>query len=179
MSEGSAPSPLNRQTLVLPTFGKIPELSLNMEKIIEAEKRLIEAKTVNPLTYVDLEHAFNESYRELKRHLSSIGYHISLIDKAMEQAKADVLLDTYPAFLESNNMKKSQDNADLRKAFLMKDAAYLAALDRMNQLKALESNMDGKIKVMENVCRYMRKQMDLILRSGLSNRDYYVTQGKK
>jgi hypothetical protein len=172
-------SPSNRDlTLTLPALGKIPELQLPMDKVIEAEKRLIEAKTVNPVTYVDLEHTFNESYRDLKKHMSRIGYQIAVTDKAMEEAKADVLLDKYPEFLESNNMKKSQDNADLRKAFLSRDTTYSAALDRMNQLKALESNMEGKIKVMENVCRYMRKQMDLLIRSGLSNSNYYITSGK-
>jgi hypothetical protein len=150
-----------------------------MAKIIEAEKRLLEARTVSPTTYVDLESCFNESYRDLKRHISSIGYQLSLADKAMQVAKSDLLLDKYPEYLESNNFKKSQDNGDLRQAFFMRDEAYLAALDRINQLKALESNMDGKIKVMENVCRYMRKQMDLLLRSGMSNRDYYITQGNK
>ena len=134
-----------------------------MEKIFEADHRVIEAKTVNPSTYSDLEHCFNESYRDLKRHLSSIGYQIAVTDKAMESAKADVLLDKYPAYLESTGAK---DNADLRKAFLIRDETYSAALDRMNQLKALESNFEGKIKVMENVCRYMRKSMDLIIRNG-------------
>lgn len=179
MSDSSTPSQIGTNTLTLPAFGKIPAVSFEMANIREAERRLIEAKTVNPITYSDLEHTFNESYRDLKKHLSAIGYHLDLIDKAMEIAKANVLLDTYPEFLKSNDMKKSQDNADLRKAFLMRDAEYIAALDRFNQLKALESTMDGKVRVMENVCRYMRKQMDLVLRSGLSNSDYYVSSGRK
>lgn len=172
-------STVSKTTLVLEPVGKIPGLRLEMAKVIEAEARLIEAKTVNPVTYVDLESCFNESYRDLKRHISSIGYQLALADKAMQVAKSDLMLDKYPTYLESNGIKKTQDNADLRQAFFMRDPAYLAALDRINQLKALESNMDGKIKVMENVCRYMRKQMDLILRSGLSSRDYYLTQGNK
>jgi hypothetical protein len=172
----NTPSTVDRQTMVLPSLGKIPELRLTMDKIIEAEKRLLEAKTVSPVTYADLESAYNESYRDLKRHLSAIGYQITVTDKAMEQAKATVLLDVYPEYLEKNDVK---DNADLRKAFLIRDETYSAALDRMNQLKALETSFEGKIKVMENVCRYMRKQMDLLLRSGMSNRDYYNTQGKR
>ena len=179
MGDESTPSQIANQTLMLPAVGRIPAVSFEMGNVREAEQRLIEAKTVNPVTYSDLEHCFNEAYRDLKRHLSAIGYQISLSEKAMEQAKANVLLDSYPAYLESKQMKKSQDNSDLRKAFLIKDTDYVTALDRFNQLKALESNMDGKIKVMENVCRYMRKQMDLILRSGLSNSNYYVTSEKK
>jgi hypothetical protein len=165
----NAPSTVDRQALVLPALGKVPELRLTMEKVIEAEKRLIEAKTVNPSTYADLEHCFNESYRDLKRHLSSIGYQIAQTDKAMEKAKAEVLLDKYPAYLETVEAK---DNSDLRKAFLIRDETYSQALDRFNQLKALESNFEGKIKVVENVCRYMRKQMDLLIRSGHSGRAF-------
>lgn len=172
-------STISKTTLVLESVGKIPELRLEMAKVIEAEKRIIEAKSVNPSTYADLESCFNESYRDLKRHISSVEYQLTLADKAMNIAKSDLLLDKYPTYLDQNNLKKSQDNGDLRQAFFMRDEAYIAALDRINQLKALQSNIDGKIKVMENVCRYMRKQMDLLIRSGLSSRDYYISQGKK
>jgi hypothetical protein len=178
-SSNPTPSIGDSAVLVIPAFGKSPALTLDMNKTREAEQRLIEAKTVNPITYSDLEHCFNESYRELKRHHSTLGYQLAMADKALEQAKAEVLLDRYPAFLEAKEMKKSQDNADLRKAFLMRDPEYLAALDRINMLKAIESFVDGRIKVMENVCRYMRKQMDLVIRSGLSNADLYITHGKK
>lgn len=141
-----------------------------------AEKRLIEAKTVNPITYADLEHCFNESYRELKKHVSTLGYQLAMAQKALEIAKANVLLDKYPDFMKDR--PKSQDNGDMRQAFLMRDTDYVTALDRINQIRAIESFVDGRIKVMENVCRYMRKQMDLVLRSGLSNADLYVTHGK-
>ena len=177
MSDQNAPTQVADTKLVLPSFGKIPALTLEMGRIKEAEMRLIEAKTVSPITYADLEHCYNEAYRDLKRHLSSIGYQIALAQKAMEIAKADALLDKYPDFMKDR--PKNQDNAATRDAFLIRDEAYVAALDRFNQLKALESNMDGKIKVMERVCSYMKKQMDLVLRSGLSGKDLYVSSGRK
>lgn len=161
--------------LMIPAFGSAPAFSINMTIIQESEKRIIEAKTVNPITYTDLEHAFNESYRELKRHLSVVGYQMTLADKAMEEAKATVLIDKYPEFMEGK--PKSHDNADLRKAFMIRDPEYIAALDRVNQLKALEAMLDGKVKVMENVCRYMRKKMDLIIRSGVDPK-LFVTGGR-
>lgn len=165
----------NNHTLILPSLNRIPELKLQMSTIIEAEQRLIEAKTVNPITYADLEHCFNESYRSLKQHLASIGFQINQTEKVMEQAKAEVFLSKYPEYFQKQGFAKSYDNSDLRKAFLMKDEDYLMALDRLNQLKALESHMDGKLKVIENVSRYMKKQIDLLMRSGLSNRDLYST----
>jgi hypothetical protein len=159
----NSPSAVDRHALVLPALGKVPELRLTMEKVIEAQNRLIEAKNVNPATYADLESCFNESYRDLKQHLSAIGYQIAQTDKALETAKANVLLDKYPAYIEAQGIK---DNTDIRKAFLIRDEAYCTALDRFNQLKALESSFEGKIKVLENVCRYMKKSMDLIIRNG-------------
>lgn len=177
MSEqNTAPAHLKGQLLVLPAFGKTPALSLEMGKIREAELRLIEAKTVNPITYVDLEHSFNEAYRDLKRHLASIGFALAQANKALEEAKADVILGSYQEHAKAN---PKEANADVRNAFLTRDAAYSAAQERIDQLKALEANMDGKIKVMENVCRYMRKQMDIILRSGLTGKDLYNTSGWK
>jgi hypothetical protein len=165
------------RSLVLPPFRKAPEMRLEMGNIIEAEMRIHESKMVNPSTYADLEHCYNEAYRDLRRHLSTLGYQIAMAEKSLEEAKANVLLDKYPEFMAGK--PKSHDNADLRKAFLIRDDDYCAALDRFNQLKAIESNLDGKIKVMENVCRYMRKKMDLILRSGLSSSDLYNTQNRK
>lgn len=179
MEENNNSTPIDKinHNLVIPAFGKSLSLSLDMSKIREAESRIIEAKTVNPFTYTDLEHSFNEAYRDLKRHLSAIGYQICMADKTIEQAKADVLLDKYPEFMKDK--PKSHDNSDLRKAFLIRDPDYVAALDRMAQLKALESNFEGKIKVMENVCRYMRQKMQLIVKSGISDPNYYITSGKK
>lgn len=169
----------DQQLMEVPAFKKAPALSMDMAAIRDAESRIIEAKNVNPATYADLEHSYNEAYRDLKRYLSAIGYQVVFAEKALEEAKADILLDKYPKFLEEKGIKKTQDNADLRKAFIAKDPEYQACLDRVNQLKALENNFDGKIKVFENVCRYMRKKMDLLIRSGLSGSNYYNTQDKK
>lgn len=163
--------------MILPAFGKAPELKMDMKNVRYAEQRIIEAKTVNPITYADLEHTFNESYRDLKKHVAAIGYSLAMAQKSLEDAKADVILGSYAELIKDK--PKSHDTLDMRNAYLTRDTAYSAALERIAQLKALESNLDGKIKVMENVCRYMRKQMDLVLRSGMSNADYYITHGKK
>ena len=166
-------------TMSVPAFGKSPQMQFDLSKIRTAESRLLEAKNVNPSTYADLESCFGESYRDLRRHLTTIEHQLNLADKALRQAKAEVLLDKYPQFLEEKSIKKTQDNGDLRDAFLMRDEEYLAAIDRINMLKAMQSNFDGKIKVIENVCRFMKKAIDLVLRSGLSNQNLYVTSGRK
>jgi len=161
-------------SLVIPAFGKSPEISLSISSTREAEVRLYEAKTVNPVTYVDLEHCFNESYRELKKHMSVLGYQIAMAEKAVEDAKANVILDTLPKYLEGK--PKGLDNSDLRRALMSRDPDFNAAMDRVSMLKAIEAYVEGRIKVMERVSSYMKKQMDLLIRSGLSNANMYNTQ---
>lgn len=168
----------NKDVLVLPAFGKSKELVMEMDKIRNAESRFLEAKTVSPSTYADLEHDFNESYRDIKRHLSNVGYQLTQADKALREAKADVILGSYAKHMEGK--PKYQDNSDLRDAFLMRDESYVKTLDRINQLKAIESNLEGKLKIVENVCKYMRQKMYLISKSGVPmDMPMGVTIGKK
>ena len=177
MSDQQGASDPSSQMMVLPAFGRAPALKMEMKNIRYAEQRLIEAKTVNPITYADLEHTFNEAYRDLKKYIASVGYALTMAQKSLEDAKADVILGSYAELMAGK--PKSHDTADLRGAYLARDPAYSAALERIAQLKALEANLDGKMKVMENVCRYMRKQMDIVLRSGMGSADYYITHGGK
>lgn len=163
--------------LAIPAFGKTPELILSLVATKTGEMRLVEAKTVNPITYVDLEHDFQEAWRELRRHHATIGFELAKADKALEIAKAQFLIDKYPDIMAGK--PKSHDSADMRKAYLMREPDYIAALDRINMLKAMENFVDGRLKVFENVSRYMKKQMDLVLRSGVSNSDLYNTNGRR
>jgi hypothetical protein len=167
----------NEHSITLPAFGKSPKLNLDMSAIREAETRLVEAKTVSPVSYPDLSHCYNESYRMLKQHLSNLGYQLLLAEKAIETAKANVILGSYAEYLKDK--PKSAGSTDLRNAFLTRDEAYNAALDRINQLKAIISNFEGKVKVLENVVSYMKQKMYLISRSGLGNDSLYITSGNK
>jgi hypothetical protein len=170
-------SGLKEHSIVIPAFKKSPQLHIDMTLIREAESRLIEAKLVSPVTYADLSHTYNESYRVLKMHLSNIGYQLLLAEKSLEEAKADVILGEYMEYLEDK--PKSAGNSELRNAFIIKNPEYSAALDRINQLKAVQSNFEGKIKVLENVNRYMNQKMYLISKSGLGSENLYVTSGNK
>jgi hypothetical protein len=167
----------NEHAIVLPAFGKSPALTLEMGTIREAEHRLIEAKTVSPATYPELSHTYNESYRMLKQHLSNLGYQLLLAEKALQTAKADVVLGSYADYLKDK--PKSAGSSDLRDAFLTRDDAYNAALDRINQLRAIVSNFEGKVKVLENVVSFMKQEMYLVSRSGLGNNNLHVTSGNK
>jgi len=155
--------------LTIPKFGSVPQVTLDVTAIRDGENRLIEAKVVNGGTYNELEYVFNEGYRQAKKHLSVIGYQITLAKKALREAKSRAILDEYPEFLKESKLK---DNATVRDAYLERQVDYVSAQDRIDMLLALESLIEGKIKVFENVCRYMKKQIDLTIRSGIDSNKY-------
>jgi hypothetical protein len=158
-----------RAEIKIPSFGLTPEIVLDITKIKTGEGKILDARVVNPGTYNDLEYSFNEGYREAKKHISVIGYEITRAKKSLREAKSRAILDEYPDFLKENSLK---DNATVRDAFLERQNDYTSAQDRIDMLTALESLMEGKVKNFENVCRYVRKQMDLIIRSGVDTNKY-------
>lgn len=164
-------------SLVIPAFNKSQELHLCLNKTKEGESRLLEAKMANPITYAELECCYNQAYRELKTNLAIIGDQLNKASDDLETAKSNFLIDSYQDKIK--DLPKSYDSADLRKAWLMRDEAYLAAKDRENMLKAMEALLDGKIKVFERTCAFMKKKIDLILRSGLSGSQLYTNSIKK
>lgn len=168
----------SNHTLTVPAFQKSSELVLSLNSTREGESRLLEAKMVSPITYADLESCFNEAYRELRRHLATIGYEITKAEAAVDAAKSNFIIDEYPNIV-STLPKAIQTQASTLQAHLIRNETYTTALDRVGQLKAMEALLDGKVKVFEKTCQFMRKRMDLILRSGLSNANLYTTSGNK
>lgn len=154
---------------VIPPFDTRPAVPLSFKSISEGEQRLVEARVVNPSTYKDLEFSFNEGYREAKANLSVVGYEIAQAKKTIRKIKSEHLLDEYPAFIKE---RKLNDNTANREAFLERQQDYVDANDRLDMLLALESLLDGKVKVFENVCRYMKQSMRLIERSGMDPNKY-------
>jgi hypothetical protein len=162
----------NRAEITIPAFGTMPEIKLDITNVKEAECRLIESKTVNPITFSELSFVYNEGYREAKKNLSIIGYQIAMTDKEIRKIRAEYLLDEYQGFLKETKIK---DSAAIREAFLDKKENYLTATDRLDMLKAMESLMESKIKVFENTCRFMNKQIEIDIRSGSIDKNKYLT----
>ena len=98
-------------------------------------------------------------------------YQISMAEKQLRKVKSEYLLDDYPEFLKEKKMK---DSVAVREAYLETKPDYAAATDRIAMLKAMECLFEGKVKVFENVCRYMRKTIDIQLRSGVIDHNKYM-----
>lgn len=155
----------NSDYISIPELNGAPSVKLFTGNIKSAESRFIDAKNVNWSTYNDLEYSFNEGFREAKKNLVEIGFALSRTVKLQNERKSALVLDEYPDFLKLKGMK---DNATVRDAFIERDEPYTVYQNRIDQLKAMEAMMDSKIKVFENVCRFMRKTIDMDIRSGIN-----------
>jgi len=162
----------DRKLLTIPEFTTIPAMTLDITAIKNAEDRIYEAKTVNGGTYTELEFTFNEGYRESKKHLSTIGYQILLVKKELRKVKSEMIIDEYSTWLKETKLK---DSNATKEAFFETHEPFVNAMDRLDMLTALESFFEGKVKVFENVCRYIKKSIDLEIRSGVINSNKYVS----
>lgn len=169
MSNNNLPMTINPVELVVPAFQDRQSVVVNFGYIKEGEKRLIEARVVTPSTYSDLSHSFNEGYREAKANIRAVGFEIVQTEKMHRQRKSELILDEYPAFLKKTDMK---DNATLRDAFFERDESLTKIQDHLSMLKAMVQLMEDKIKVFENVCKYMKVQMDLEKNGNFNSNKY-------
>jgi hypothetical protein len=169
MDQNNLPMLVQPVELVVPAFQDREQMTLHFGNIKEGERRLIEARVVTPSTYSDLSYSFNEGYREARTNITAIGYEIVQAEKILRRIKSELILDEYPAFLKTSSMK---DNSTLRDAFLEKNPGMIAAQDRLSMLKAMQALMEDKVKIFENVCKYMKVQMDLAKNGNFNSNKY-------
>lgn len=155
----------NGTTMVVPAFKHCPELVLNMSGWQTAMDRFREAQNLVPGNYSSLEFCFQEAWRESKRNAIAVGDAVKKARQNIEEIKADIILDEIPKLLK--DMPKTANNSDFRKAVMMKNSDYIAANDHLGKLEAMLEHFESHMKVMENTSRFLKKQMDYYIRSGV------------
>jgi len=154
---------------LIPEFDGRPAINLSFTSNYEAERRMVEARVVNGATYSDLEMIMLQGESEMRTNHSQITYEITRSKKTLERLKSEYLIDEYVPFLKETGLK---DSTIVKNAFLQKKEDFIAAQDRIDFLTALESLVEGKIKVLNNVSRVMKKEMDLQIRSAFNGNKY-------
>lgn len=151
-------------TLVVPSFRLCSELQLNRVSFEIAMSRMKEVQHLVPANYSSLEYAFQESWRECKNNAIQVGSEIRKAKQNIEEIKSDIILDEIPQMLEE--LPKSANNADFRKAVMNKNVDYKNSLEHLGKLDALLEHFESNMKTMENTSRFLKKQMDYIIRQG-------------
>lgn len=152
-------------TLVVPAFKYCKELRLDNSSWELAKSRMKEVQHLVPSNYSSLEFTFQEAWREARRNAIMTEDAVKKALQTIEEIKADIILTEIPKLLEE--MPKNANNTDFRKAVIIKNPEYRQATEHLEKLQAILSHLESNMKIMENTSRFMKKQMDYIIRSGV------------
>lgn len=151
--------------MIIPAFKHCQELKLNVSGYKKAMTNMHLVKNLVPTNYSNLEYTFQEAWREARVNAIKVGDAIKKARQNIEEIKADIILTEIPKLLEGH--PKTKDNTDFRKAVIAKNEDYKKATEYLEKLEALEAHFDSHMKIMENTSRFMKKQMDYYIRSGV------------
>jgi predicted Zn-dependent protease len=152
-------------TLVVPAFKHCKELRLDNSSWELAKSRMREVQHLVPSNYSSLEFTFQEAWREARRNAIMTEDAVKKALQTIEEIKADIILTEIPKLLE--DMPKNANNTDFRKAVITKNSDYKQATEHLEKLQAILAHLESNMKIMENTSRFMKKQMDYIIRSGV------------
>lgn len=152
-------------TLVVPGFRLCKELTIHMVSWQQATARLPEAQNLVPANYSSLEFSFQEAWREAKKNAIATGEEIRKAKQNVDEIKSDIILDEIPKKLEE--LPKSANNADFRKAVMSKNTEYKQAIEHLSKLETMLEHFESHMKTMENTSRFLKKQMDYFVRRGM------------
>jgi hypothetical protein len=129
--------------------------------------RMNEAQRLVPGNYTSLEFTFQEAWREAKRNAIQIGDAVKKAKQNVEEIKADIILTDIPELLAEKGLPKTANNSDFRRAVMAKNEDYKKANEHLEKLEAMLEHFESNMKVMENTARFLKKQMDYFIRSGV------------
>ena len=152
--------------MVVPAFRHCKELKLRMGGWQGAMARIHEVQNLVPANYSNLEFTMQEAWRDAKVNAIMVGDGIKRANQNIEEIKADIILDEIPKLLEEKKLAKSANNADFRRAVMAKNEDYKQALIHLEKLESMLMHFESHMKTMENTSRFMKKQMDYIIRNG-------------
>ena len=150
--------------LVVPAFKHCKELRIDTSSWETAKTRMSEVQHLVPANYSSLEFTFQEAWREARRNAIITEDAIKKAMQNIEEIKADIILTDIPKLLEE--MPKNANNTDFRKAVITKNEDYRQASEHLEKLQSILAHLESNMKVMENTSRFLKKQMDYIIRSG-------------
>lgn len=152
----------------VPSQGGRPSVPIDLTNVKLAEEAIVMgARVVNGGTYEDLERQITTAHGDLKQYVANIGYEVTRTEKVLKSRKSELLLDEWPAKRKELGLSDSGRNAE---AFLQRDALILELQDRIDLLKALVEKFEGKMKTFEKTSSYMKKEIDIQLRSVFSKK---------
>ena len=118
----------------------------DMTEIYRAEGRLREVAFIRPDSAIELQGYFNEITNQTTKYLAWIEYEILQAEKYYGLAKAEVVLDKMPEELKKYKDQGIKSSEAFRDALVARDATCQARQDTLDQLVAVKTLLDNKVK---------------------------------
>lgn len=147
-----------------------PELRLKMSAVKDGECRIVDAMVPNMAMYAELETVYTSAENEARTLMTQVSFEITKSKKVFNLIKSELTLDEWKDYRKENGLN---DTAANREAFFYTNEQYISAQDRIDMLEAVEQYFTHKVKIFQEVKRHMRKEIDIRLRGGASNK--YLT----
>ncbi len=129
-------------------------MSIELQEILDVEKRMIEISYVNKQSAFELMSTFIIAASELRKILSKIKFEYSQAVKHAQKRRSIILLDEAPEILEKKGLSSSKD---LRDAVVDQDLEYFNLSQVVDTLEATHEYLRGKLKDFEEACRAVKK----------------------
>lgn len=150
--------------LVVPEGGpNLPQISIDLRSIKQAEVRISEIAIVNGLTAPELMATFNKAYLQVTEAIARVTLQYNRTEKEVERRRAVIILDLAKDILTKKgltNPKSPTGNDDLREAVVNIDEEYIQLIDKLDYLKALMVLLEGKKRAFEQAFTGVRKLLD-------------------
>lgn len=131
---------------------------LDIGAVVKAEFRMREVSRVNSQTAPELLATFNEHWLTLHNAVGKVTLERNVAAGALEDAKAEALLSCNDEAIRQRGHAKT--SADLREAVATLDPTVKIARNRLNEIKAVLSYLEGKAKAFENAYNSVKKLVD-------------------
>lgn len=128
---------------------------LDMVRVASAQSRLQEVATVNLQNASELMSTFNEVWLELNRSVTMLTYERARAEDSLKVAHAESILDCSDEIIKKRGHAKSSEG--LREAVADLDPRVRSAKERLNEIRAVYSYLDGKMQAFANAYTAVKK----------------------
>ena len=158
---------MQEDNYLVPTGDGKSKIAIDLVEIVKAELRLHDVAIVNQHTAPEMLSSFNDTWLKLNRSVTQLTYQRNIAENHYKNAIADAKMACTDEALKA--LGHSKGSADLRAAFVQRDAKVQATKDRLDEISFVLETLRGKMQAFYNAYNSVKK---LVSDRGLPSQKY-------
>jgi hypothetical protein len=143
---------------LVPTGDGTNKIAIDLVEIVKAEQRLCDVAIVNQHTAPEMLSTFNDIWLKLNRSVTQLTYQRNVAENCHKTAQATAKLNCTDEAIKA--LGHSKASADLREAFVQKDAEVQKTKDRLDEISFVLETLRGKMQAFYNAYNSVKKLTD-------------------